>query len=78
MESKKEVEVELEEFATVEEDKEKEVQKKETKGKRFNKIFNLQAVTNVLTLLKFKIRLLPSLWERLHCENVSIQSLYTH
>ncbi len=61
MESKKEVEVELEEFATVEEDKEEEDQKKETKGKRFNKIFHLQAVTN-LTLLKFKIRLLPSLW----------------
>ncbi len=61
MESKKEVEVELEEFATVEEDKEEEDQKKETKGKRFNKIFHLQAVTN-LTLLKFEIRLIPSLW----------------
>ncbi len=61
MESKKEVEVELEEFATVEEDKEEEDQKKETKGKRFKKIFHLQAVTK-LTLLKFKIRLLPSLW----------------
>ncbi len=61
MESKKEVEVELEEFATVEEDKEEEDQKKETKGKRFNKIFHLQAVTK-LTLLKFEIRLIPSLW----------------
>lgn len=40
MESKKEVEVELEEIATVEEDKEKEDQRKETKGKVFNKIFN--------------------------------------
>lgn len=47
MESKKEVEVELKEIATVEEDKEKEnkekedKEKKETKGKMFNQIFYL-------------------------------------
>lgn len=64
MESKKEVELELEEIATVEEDKEKEDQdketedqKKETKGKRFNTIFHLQALTKLLTLLKFKLTL---------------------
>lgn len=43
MESKKEVEVELEEIAMVEEDKEKENQEKETKGKMFNKIFMIQS-----------------------------------
>lgn len=44
MESKKEVEVELKEIATVEEDKEKENKEKEdkeTKGKMFNQIFYL-------------------------------------
>lgn len=78
MENKKEVEVELEEIATVEEDKEKEDQdkekedQKETKGKRFNKIFHLQAVTKLLT--KFKIGLLSSLWERLHHVSRTFQS----
>lgn len=47
MESKKEVEVELEEIATVEEDKGKEnvekedKEKQETKGKMFHQIFYL-------------------------------------